>query len=80
VVIRFASRQVTYENDSQLRSQSEVYETRSGVVASDTVPQPIIFSAPPEFQGEPRVWTPEHFFVAAVVSCYMSTFFSIADA
>jgi peroxiredoxin-like protein len=53
---------------------------RSGVVASDTVSESIIFSAPPEFLGEPNVWTPEHFFVAAVASCYVSTFSGIADA
>lgn len=53
---------------------------RSGVVAFDRVPEPIRFSAPPEFLGEPRVWTPEHFFVAALVSCYVSTFSGIADA
>ena len=53
---------------------------RSGVVAPNTVPHPIVFSAPPEFLGEPRVWTPEHFFVAALVSCYVSTFSGIADA
>lgn len=47
---------------------------RSGVVASDVVPRPICFSAPPEFQGESGVWTPEHFFVASIVSCYVSTF------
>ncbi|HTW24346.1 MAG TPA: OsmC family protein [Candidatus Baltobacteraceae bacterium] len=47
---------------------------RSGVVASDAVPRPICFSAPPEFQGESGVWTPEHFFVASIVSCYVSTF------
>ena len=47
---------------------------RSGVVASDKVPRPICFSAPPEFQGEQGVWTPEHFFVASVVTCYVSTF------
>jgi len=51
---------------------------RSGVVASDSVPQPIIFSAPPEFAGEPRVWTPEHFFVASIVSCFVSTFSGIS--
>lgn len=53
---------------------------RSGVVAPDRVPEPIRFSAPPEFFGEPRVWTPEHFFVAALVSCYVSTFSGIANA
>jgi organic hydroperoxide reductase OsmC/OhrA len=51
---------------------------RSGVVASDSIPQPIIFSAPPEFAGEPRVWTPEHFFLASIVSCFVSTFSGIS--
>jgi organic hydroperoxide reductase OsmC/OhrA len=50
------------------------------VVAFDRVPEPIRFSAPPEFFGEPEVWTPEHFFVAALVSCYVSTFSGIAGA
>ena len=53
---------------------------RSGVVASDTVPRPICFSAPPEFLGESGVWTPEHFFVASVVTCYLSTFSGTAEA
>lgn len=53
---------------------------RSGVVAFDRVAEPIRFSAPPEFLGEPQVWTPEHFFVAALVSCYVSTFSGIANA
>ena len=52
---------------------------RSGVVASDAIAQPIVFSAPPEFAGEPRVWTPEHFFVAAIVACYVSTFSGMAE-
>ena len=52
---------------------------RSGVVASDGVPRPISFSAPPEFLGEPGVWTPEHFFVAAVATCYVSTFSGMAE-
>lgn len=52
---------------------------RSGEVASPTVPGSIEFSAPPEFLGKSGVWTPEDFFVAAVVTCYVSTFSSIAD-
>jgi len=61
----------------QVRAKST--RVRSGVVASDEIPEPIIFSAPPEFAGEGRVWTPEHFFVAALVSCYVSTFSGMAD-
>lgn len=53
---------------------------RSGVVASDAVPRPISFSAPPELSGEPGVWTPEHFFIAAVVTCYVSTFSGMSEA
>ena len=54
-------------------------KTRSGEVATESVREPIQFSAPPEFLGESGVWTPEHFFVAAVVTCFVSTFSSIAD-
>ena len=52
---------------------------RSGTVATDAVPEPIRFSAPPEFLGESGVWTPEDFFVASVVSCYVSTFSGMSD-
>ena len=47
---------------------------RSGVAAAQGVELPISFSAPPEFKGVAGHWTPEHFFVAAVASCYVSTF------
>jgi organic hydroperoxide reductase OsmC/OhrA len=50
------------------------------VVASDAIPKPICFSAPPEFLGDPGVWTPEHFFVASVVTCYVSTFSGMSEA
>jgi organic hydroperoxide reductase OsmC/OhrA len=39
----------------------------------------ISFSAPPEFLGEPWRWTPEHFLIAAVASCFVSTFSGIAE-
>lgn len=35
--------------------------------------------APPEFKGHDGVWTPEHLFVAAVNSCFMTTFLAIAE-
>lgn len=59
--------------------RAKATRVRSGVVASDAIPQPIVFSAPPEFAGEPHVWTPEHFFVAALAACYVSTFSGMAE-
>ncbi len=35
--------------------------------------------APPEFKGHEGAWTPEHLFVAAVNSCFMTTFMAIAE-
>lgn len=52
---------------------------RSGVVHAEGVLSCISFSAPPEFLGEPGRWTPEHFLVAAVASCFVSTFSGIAE-
>jgi peroxiredoxin-like protein len=52
---------------------------RNGVVRAEGVLSCISFSAPPEFLGEPGRWTPEHFLVAAVASCFVSTFSGIAE-
>lgn len=52
---------------------------RNGVVFAEEVLSGISFSAPPEFLGEPGRWTPEHFLVAAVASCFVSTFSGIAE-
>jgi peroxiredoxin-like protein len=40
---------------------------------------PVGVSAPPEFSGDPGLWTPEHLLVAAVSSCLMTTFLAIAE-
>jgi peroxiredoxin-like protein len=52
---------------------------RNGVVHAEGVLSSISFSAPPEFLGKPGRWTPEHFLVAAVASCFVSTFSGIAE-
>jgi len=52
---------------------------KSGVISAWAILPSLSFSAPPEFQGEPGVWTPEHFLVAAVASCFVSTFSNIAQ-
>jgi peroxiredoxin-like protein len=43
-------------------------------------PRIINFSAPPEFGGEPGFWTPEHFLLAAVTTCFVATFRAVATA
>jgi organic hydroperoxide reductase OsmC/OhrA len=52
---------------------------RSGVVVVEEVEPSIAFSAPSEFQGEPGRWTPEHFFLASIAGCFVSTFSGIAN-
>ena len=52
---------------------------RNGVVHAEGVLSCISFSAPPEFLGEPGHWTPEHFLVAPVANCFVSTFSGIAE-
>ena len=49
-----------------------------GTVEGDPAAKRIEFSAPPEFQGEPGFWSPEHFLLAAVASCFVTTFRAIA--
>jgi organic hydroperoxide reductase OsmC/OhrA len=34
---------------------------------------------PPEFQGDPGLWTPEHLYVASVNACVVMTFLAIAE-
>lgn len=37
-------------------------------------------ATPPEFsKGIPGIWSPEHLFTGAVVSCFMTTFLAIAE-
>ena len=54
-------------------------EGRSGTVSADGIVDIDTFSAPPEFKGEAGIWTPEHFLLAAVASCFVTTFKAIAE-
>src|SRR4029077_10138487 len=54
---------------------------RNGLVSAEGIVEPTItFSAPVEFKGESGCWTPEHFLVAAVVSCFVVTFSAMAES
>ena len=64
---------------SEYKSTARWTKGRSGVVDAESVEQPIAFSAPVEFQGQSGMWTPEHFLVAAVAGCFVTTFIAIAE-
>jgi organic hydroperoxide reductase OsmC/OhrA len=51
---------------------------RSGFAIAGGIEPKISFSAPPEFKGQAGYWTPEHLLVAAVASCFVSTFSGMA--
>jgi peroxiredoxin-like protein len=61
------------------RGQARWTTGRNGV--AEAVPQspPVHFSAPPEFQGDAGRWTPEHFLLASVAACFITTFRAIAE-
>jgi peroxiredoxin-like protein len=49
-------------------------EGHRGLVECDQTSVPLEFSAPVQFQGDPGYWTPEHLLLAAVASCFITTF------
>lgn len=51
---------------------------RSGELRAEERPL-LEVSAPPEFEGDPGRWTPEHLLVAATSSCLMTTFLAFAQ-
>jgi len=53
---------------------------KRGIVDGETIPRTINFAAPPEFGGEPSLWTPEHLLLAAVSTCYVATLRAVAEA
>lgn len=55
-------------------------EGRKGIVYSADLKDKIEVATPPEFdKGIAGIWSPEHFFTAAINSCFMTTFLAIAD-
>jgi peroxiredoxin-like protein len=51
---------------------------RQGITSASARPD-IEVSSPPEFKGEPGLWTPEDLFVSAINSCLLMTFLAYAE-
>tara|TARA_R110002096_G_scaffold170131_3_gene342196 strand:+ start:2173 stop:2610 length:438 start_codon:yes stop_codon:yes gene_type:complete len=59
--------------------QLEWNEGKIGTLSSPDLNEKITVATPPEFEGGVAgIWSPEHLFVAAVSSCFMTTFTAIA--
>ncbi len=55
-------------------------EERKGTLSSEVLNHTIEIATPPEFpKGMPGIWSPEHYFLAAVNGCLMTTFLNIAE-
>lgn len=52
---------------------------RTGIAKSDSAPNAIHFTAPPQFGGMEGRWTPEDLLLCAVASCYTTTFRALAE-
>jgi peroxiredoxin-like protein len=52
---------------------------RTGLAKSNSAPNVIHFTAPPEFGGLEGRWTPEDLLISAVASCYTTTFHALAE-
>src|ERR1700756_1573084 len=53
---------------------------KTGLAKSNSAPNAIHFTAPPEFGGLEGRWTPEDLLLSAVASCYTTTFHALADS
>ncbi|MBI2866850.1 MAG: OsmC family protein [Chloroflexi bacterium] len=69
---------------TNLRTRSYTYRTRllwdgerRGTLSSEGK-QDIAVGTPPEFRGQPGLWSPEELLVASVESCVMLTFLALA--
>ena len=52
---------------------------KKGILTSPELAQNLEVATPPPFQGGiEQIWSPEHLFTSAVVSCFMTTFLAIA--
>lgn len=67
------------DSEYRFHAKAEWTADSRGWVQGDPIAPGLDFAAPSEFRGVPGLWSPEHFFVAAVVTCFITTFRAIAE-
>jgi peroxiredoxin-like protein len=53
-------------------------KNNSGIIHADDVYDTLHVATPQKFGGEGREWSPEHLFLSAICSCYMTTFLAFS--
>ena len=66
------------ENEHKYRVVSWWTSGQTGIAKSDSAPNAIHFTAPPQFGGLDGRWTPEDLLMTALASCFTTTFHAIA--
>ena len=51
---------------------------KKGLLSAKDASGTLHVATPPAFGGEGKPWTPEHYFLSAVSSCFMTTFLFFA--
>jgi organic hydroperoxide reductase OsmC/OhrA len=66
------------ENEHKSRVVAWWTSGQTGIAKSDSAPNAIHFTAPPQFGGLEGRWTPEDLLMTALASCFTTTFHAIA--
>ena len=67
------------ENEHTYRVVAWWASGKTGLVKSDSAPNAIHFTTPPQFGGMEGRWSPEDLLLSSVASCFTSTFHALAE-
>ncbi|MGB8985758.1 MAG: OsmC family protein [Candidatus Sulfotelmatobacter sp.] len=67
------------ENEHKYRVVAWWTSGQTGIANSESAPNAIHFTAPPQFGGLEGRWTPEDLLMTALASCFTTTFQAIAE-
>jgi organic hydroperoxide reductase OsmC/OhrA len=68
------------ENEHEYHVVAWAISGQTGIAKSDSAPNAIHFAAPARFGGLKGRWTPEDLLIAALASCFTTTFQAIAES
>jgi peroxiredoxin-like protein len=67
------------ENEHTYRVVAWWSSGKAGLAKSDSAPNAIHFTAPPQFGGFDGRWSPEDLLLAAIAGCYTTTFRALSE-